>query len=50
MQQTASGILINERAKSKTFTTAAGREIGIQPVPPLLIEEVRLRAQQTVIS
>ena len=48
MQQTASGILINERAKSKTFTTAAGREIGIQPVPPLLIEEVRLRAQQTV--
>ena len=33
---------------SKVFTTAAGREIGIQPVPPLLIEEVRLRAQQTV--
>ncbi len=32
----------------KKFTTAAGREIGIQPVPPLLIEEVRLRAQQTV--
>lgn len=32
----------------KKFTTAAGREIGIQAVPPLLIEEVRLRAQQTV--
>lgn len=32
----------------KKFTTAAGREIGIQPVPPLLIEEVRLRAQQSV--
>lgn len=32
----------------KTFTTAAGREIGIQAVPPLLIEEVRLRAQQSV--
>lgn len=33
---------------NKKFTTAAGREIGIQAVPPLLIEEVRLRAQQTV--
>lgn len=31
-----------------TFTTSAGKVLQIQPVPPLLVEEVRLRAQETV--
>lgn len=33
---------------SKVFTTSAGVAIGIQPVPPLLIEEVRLAAHKSV--
>ncbi len=32
----------------KTFTTTAGHVISVQAVPPMLIEEVRLRAQATV--
>lgn len=33
---------------TKTFTTAAGRVLEIQSIPPLLIDEVRLRAQKSI--
>lgn len=31
-----------------TFTTSAGKTVQIQSVPPLLVDEVRLRAQKSV--
>lgn len=33
---------------NRTFTTTAGQVIPVQAVPPMLIEEVRLRAMETV--
>lgn len=33
---------------NKTFTTATGRVVEIQPIPPLLIDAVKLRAMQEI--